>query len=65
MKFTIVIEETVVQKFEIDADNAEQAMKIAEVKYNNGEIILVPGECQFKQMSITLPKNEATEWIEF
>lgn len=64
-KFIIAIEETVVEEFEIIAENAENAMRIAEKKYKNGEFVLTPGEAQFKQMSIINPEDESTEWVEF
>lgn len=64
-KYTIVIEETAVKEFEVYAGNSEEAMRIAEKKYKNGEFILDPGEVQFKQMCISKPENEVTEWSEF
>ena len=64
-KFRIAIEETVVDEFDIYANDAEEAMHIAGEKYRKGEIILAPGECQFRQMSIVRPDNEVTEWVEF
>ena len=64
-KFRIAIEETVGQEIEIYAENAEQAIAIAENKYNNGEIVLELGELKFKQMAVVSPKNEVTEWTEF
>ncbi len=64
-KFTIVIEETVSELFEIEADNAMQAMEIAKEKYKKGEFVLSPGEVITKQMAITSPESEATEWDEF
>lgn len=65
MKYTITIEETVAKNFEVEANNAKEACKTAEQKYNSGEFVLDPGECQFKQIAITTPSNEATEWREF
>ena len=65
MKYTITIEETVAKNFEVEANDAEEAYEIAEQKYNSGEFVLDPGECQFKQIAITAPSNEATEWQEF
>lgn len=65
MKYTITIEETVAKDFEVEANDAEEAYKIAEQKYNSGEFVLDPGECQFKQIAITKPDNECTEWREF
>ena len=64
-KFTIAIEETVVQEFEIEANSTEEAWDIAERKYRSGEIVLEPGEVQWRQMAIVNPSNEATEWKEF
>ena len=65
MKYTITIEETCTKDFEIEASNADEAYEIAEQKYKSGEFVLDPGECQFKQIAITAPSNEATEWQEF
>ena len=65
MKYTITIEETVARDFEVEANSAEEAYETAERKYKSGEFVLDPGECQSKQISITGPSNEATEWKEF
>lgn len=65
MKYTITIEETVAKDFEIEADSAEEAYEIAEQKYKFGEFVLSPGECQFRQLAITRPSEESTEWREF
>ena len=65
MKYTITIEEAVTKDFEIEASSAEEAYETAEQKYKLGEFVLDPGECQFKQIAITTPSDEATEWREF
>lgn len=65
MKYIITIEETVAKDFEIEADSAEEAYETAEQKHKSGEFVLGPGECQFKQIAITKPGNECTEWREF
>lgn len=65
MKYTITIEETVAKDFEVEADSADEAYEMAEQKYKDGEFVLDPGECQFKQIAITSPSNESTEWTEF
>lgn len=65
MKYTITIEETIAKDFEVETNDAEEAYEIAGQKYNSGEFVLDPGECQFKQIAITTPSNEATEWQEF
>ena len=64
-KFVIAIEETVVQEFKIIADTTEKTMEIAEKQYKDGNLLLSPGEVQFKQMAIVKPENEATDWCEF
>lgn len=65
MKYTITIEETVAKDFEVEASNAEEAYETAGQKYKSGEFVLDPGECQFKQIAITAPSDEVTEWREF
>ena len=64
-KFVIAIEESIVQEFEIIADTAEEEMEIAEEQYRKGDLVLCPGEAQFRQMAIVKPDNEVTEWCEF
>lgn len=65
MKYTITIEEIVTKDFEIEANSANEAYETAEQKYKSGEYILDPGECQFRQIAITKPSDEATKWREF
>ena len=65
MKYTITIEETVAKDFEIEASSADEAYETAEQKYKDGEFVLDPGDCQFKQIAITAPSDEATKWREF
>lgn len=65
MKYTITIEEAVAKDFEVEANDAEEAYETAERKYKSGKFVLDPGECQFKQIAITSPSNESTEWTEF
>ena len=64
-EFTIAIEEMAVQEFTVIADNAEDAMELAEKKYKNGEFTLESGEGQFKQIAVIDPCEEMTKWIEF
>ena len=65
MKYTITIEETVAKDFEVEGNSAEEAYETAEQKYKSGEFVLDPGERQFRQIAITAPSDEATEWQEF
>ncbi len=64
-KFFITIEETISQVFEIDADNPEQAKKLAIKQYNTGEFVLTPGELLDKKIQISDNKNSLTDWEEF
>lgn len=64
-KYSVIIEETVSGTFEIQASNAEAAIEIAKKQYNDGLLVLSPGEVQFKQVSILSPKNESTKWHSF
>ena len=65
-KIKVTIEEHIVQAFEIEADNIDEAMEIAEKKYKNGVIVLESGEVQAKLMMAEDPENDTvTEWKEF
>ena len=65
-KFKIVIEEMVSEEFEIEAETLEEAMDIAEEQYNNGTIVLEPGNLVSKQMMVEdVDTGECTEWTEF
>lgn len=62
--FTISIEETVVEEFEIVAENENEALEIAFQKYKNHEIVLEDGEVQYSQMAIVAPIRKEVEWVE-
>ena len=62
-KFTVVIEETVVQEFEVTAKSSSEALEIARKKYKSGELIVEDGECQATQMAVVSPNTEL-EWME-
>ncbi len=63
MKFTINIEETINQEFEVEANSFDEALDIAEQKYKNGEFILDQAYLSAKQMAVTSPIS--AEWLEF
>lgn len=64
-KFTILIEETVVKEFEVEANTEEEARYIAQCKYKNGDFILSPGEVQDKQLAVIQSNNKISEWFKF
>lgn len=64
-KYKIAIEEIVVDEFELFADSVEDAMRIAEENYANGNFVLCPGLVQYKQMAVVKPLEEITEFTRF
>lgn len=65
MKFNVAIEEHIVQKFEIDADDMDSAMKIAEEKYKTGELVVEDAELQTTLMQVSCSESkDTTEWTE-
>lgn len=64
-KYTILIEELVSNSFEIEASSEEEARKIAEADYRNGEIVLDPGNLVSKRIAIISHCNKDAQWIEF
>jgi hypothetical protein len=65
-KFYILIEEYTVEKFKIEAEDMDEAFKIAEKKYYNGEIVLEPGNVSHRLMSgESADGEESTEWVKF
>ncbi len=45
-KFNVVVEETVVGNFVVEAENAEDALELARRNYREGTFVLEPGEVQ-------------------
>ena len=64
-KYTILIEEVVSNSFEIEASSEEEARKIAEAGYRNGEIVLEPVNLLSKRMAVISHCNKGDQWIEF
>lgn len=64
-KYTVIIEETVSNAFEINAANAEDARKIAEDAYNDGLLVLEPGNLISKKMAVVSHCDEDAKWVDF
>ena len=62
--FRIAIEETVIEEFEIEANNEEEAIDLAIQKYRDSEFVLSPGNLITKQMAVVDYKSP-TKWFEF
>ncbi len=65
-KFCVVIEETVSEEFEVEAESKEDAILKSIQKYRNGEFILSPGNLESKKISVVDDDNDKiSEWIPF
>lgn len=64
-KFIVTIEEKISQDFDIYANNITDALRIAEKGYNDGALVLAPGNLICKQISATDGKDHSVEWYEF
>ena len=69
-KYKVVIEETLVDTFEVLAGSIDEARKIAVKKYKDSEFVLEPGECQHRQIAVLsseeeIEKGAEPQWIEF
>ena len=51
-KYQIVIEETVVDDFTVEADSPQEAQSIAEQMYHDGRIVLENGEVQTRRIAV-------------
>ncbi len=51
-KYQIVIEETLVDDFTIEASSPEEAQSIAEQMYHDGKIVLENGEVQARRIAV-------------
>lgn len=64
--FYVTIEEHYTQTFRLQAEDMEEAMEIAEHKYQSGEFVLETDE---PQATLMMAENESgeecTEWVEF
>lgn len=65
MKTIVIIEEHISQAFEVEADTLEEAMEIAEQKYNDGEFVVDAFNAQTAKLMMAENDYEATEWEEF
>ena len=65
-RYEVNIEETVVETFSFELPDDVDIYDYVQENYYNCNIVLEPGECQFKQMQIhNLDDNSWTEWKEF
>ena len=65
MKITVTIEEHISQAFEVEADTLEEAMQIAEQKYNDGEFVVDAFNAPTAKLMMADDGENCTEWEEF
>lgn len=66
MKYSVLIEETISEKFAVEADSEEQAREIATDKYKKCEFVLEPGNVtQRKMCVVSEDASENVDWTEF
>lgn len=65
MKYEVLIEEVVADKFVVEAENEESALEIAKNQYKKAEFVLCPGELQCKKIAIVKENSDALVWNEF
>lgn len=64
--FKISIEEHIVQTFEVEALDLEEAMQLAEERYYKGEYVLdSDANVSARLMSAEDENGDFTEWVEF
>ncbi len=62
-RYEVIIEETVDETFSFEVPDNVDIYEYVKAKYYNEEIVLEPGECQFRQMKIyDLSDNSCTDW---
>ena len=66
MNYTITVEETISKTITVEATTAEEAMDKVQRMYTSGELVL-DGDSHVtcRQMQISEPDDETTEWTEF
>ena len=64
-KIKVTIEERISQTFEVEANNIEDAMEIAEEKYYNCEFVLNLEEVSARLMMADDGEGDCTEWTDF
>ncbi len=64
-KYSIVIEEHIVQSFEVVAESEAEARRIAEQKYRDEEFVLMPETVAYRLMAVENLSGRDVKWLEF
>lgn len=63
--YKIIIKETVSQTFDVQANNENEAIKIAQDKYKSCDFVLEPGHLICKQIAIDSSNCQDIKYFEF
>ena len=63
--YRVIVEETISNEFILTANSKEEAMRIAETKYENCEYIVYPECVTSKKMAVLESDYENAEWVKF
>ena len=62
--YRVIIEETISEEFELEAESEKEAISKAMDAYKSGEFILEPGNFEYAQLKVTDEDDKCSEWIE-
>ena len=58
MRYTVLVEKVVSQKFAVEVSSPEEALRLAKDQYGKGKIVLEPGNLEQVSISLTLIKEK-------
>lgn len=64
-KYRVVIEETISEEFEIEANSEEEAVSKAIQEYKSGNFVIGSDNVEHRQISVVDKDGELTNWITF
>ena len=62
--YRVIIEETISEEFELEAESEKEAISKAMDAYKSGEFILEPGNFEYAQLKVIDEDDKCSEWIE-
>ena len=62
--YRVIIEETISEEFELEAESEKEAISKAMDAYKSGEFILEPGNFEYAQLKVIDEDEKCSEWIE-
>lgn len=63
--YSVIIEETISEEFEIEANSEEDAVSKAIQEYNKGNFVVGSENVEHRQIAVIGDDGEFKDWIEF